>query len=465
MRLVNEKKIVLDDEKASSNQISITFGSLDPVQIYISENHEEESLEQEIDIAGDEGWILVTRRRRNKLSLRKEPSELPIREKMVKKLEKQKSIKRPKRAKVEVHYYQKPRRPVTLEEFLPNSFDIKSTQDNVEASCFNADKAETMKVPPTDKEGTTSESSPKVSPNDDEKTTTEISSMMSISPSETPIEPSSQEAHACDTKITFTENDLLFGEALHNRPLYMVGRVLEKKINRILIDEGSGVNILPIHTLKELGITTEELSESCMLIQGFNQGGQRSIGSIKLEIHMEDLRSSAWMHVIDAKTSYNILLGRPWVHENRIVSSSYYQCLKYIEGGVERKIVADDNPFTEVETHFADAKFYLKSYVVKGAKSNDVKPIMSDKVISKRIDAAVAKVNVDIKELCPILNEGNIMSSKKKLTSRLCYVPKLKKEEGQSSNLQENVLRGLTLPIRRIDAINLSSKLPERSIS
>ncbi|KAH0686458.1 hypothetical protein KY284_017011 [Solanum tuberosum] len=31
MRLVNEKKIVLDDEKASSNQISITFGSLDPV--------------------------------------------------------------------------------------------------------------------------------------------------------------------------------------------------------------------------------------------------------------------------------------------------------------------------------------------------------------------------------------------------------------------------------------------------
>ena len=53
----------------------------------------------------------------------------------------------------------------------------------------------------------------------------------------------------------------------------MVGHVLEKKINRILIDEGSGVNIFPIHTLKELGITTGELSESLLLIQGFNQGG------------------------------------------------------------------------------------------------------------------------------------------------------------------------------------------------
>ena len=158
--------------------------------------------------------------------------------------------------------------------------------------------------------------------------------MMSLSSSEKSIELSSQEAHVCDTKITFTDNDLLFGETLHSCPLYMVGHVLEKKINRILIDEGSGVNILPIHTLKELGITTGELSESRLLIQGFNQGGQRSIGSIKLEIHMGDLRSSAWMHVIDAKTSYNILLGRPWVHENRVVSSSYYQCLKYLEGGI-----------------------------------------------------------------------------------------------------------------------------------
>ena len=105
MRLVNENKIILDDEKASSNHTSITFRSLDPVQIYISEKHEEEPVDQDVDIDGDEGWILVTRRRRNKSSLRKELSEQPVREKMVKKLEKKKSIKRPKRAKVEVHHY------------------------------------------------------------------------------------------------------------------------------------------------------------------------------------------------------------------------------------------------------------------------------------------------------------------------------------------------------------------------
>ena len=138
------------------------------------------------------------------------------------------------------------------------------------ASCFNVDKEQTMKVPPTVKEGTTSESSPKVSPGEEEKETREISEMMSLSSSEKSIELSSQEAHVCDTKITFTDNDLLFGETLHNRPLYMVGHVLEKEINRILINEGFGVNILPIHTLKELGITSGELSETRLLIRGFN---------------------------------------------------------------------------------------------------------------------------------------------------------------------------------------------------
>ena len=113
-----------------------------------------------------------------------------------------------------------------------------------------------------------------------------------------------------------------------------------------------------------------------------------------------------------------------------------------------------------METHFADAKFYLRSYVDKGVKYNDVKSIKIDNIVGKRIDAAIEKVKIDTKDSCPILNEGKILSSKKKQTSRLCYIPKAKKEQDKPSNLEENALRGLTLPIRQIDAINMSSKLP-----
>ena len=61
------------------------------------------------------------------------------------------------------------------------------------------------------------------------------------------------------------------------------------------------------------------------------------------------------------------------------------------------KIVAHDNPFVKVETYFADAKFYLRSYVVKGAKYNDIKSIKSEWIISKRVGAAVEKVKIDTK--------------------------------------------------------------------
>lgn len=66
------------------------------------------------------------------------------------------------------------------------------------------------------------------------------------------------------------------------------------------------------------------------------------------------------------------------------------------------------NPFTEVEKHFANAKFYLKGYVVNKTKSNDVKSIKSDMITSKRIDRAIGKAKVDTKELCSNLNEGKI---------------------------------------------------------
>ncbi|KAH0650708.1 hypothetical protein KY284_030620 [Solanum tuberosum] len=145
----------------------------------------------------------------------------------------------------------------------------------------------------------------------------------------------------------------------------MVGFAREKRVNRILVDEGSGINILPICTLKELGISTANLTDSRLMIQGLNQGGQRSIGIVKIDLTIGELQSNVWLHVIDAKTSYNILLGRPWVHENKVIPSTYHQCLKYYENGVAKRIFADDNPFTEVEAHFADTKFYLKKYSIK----------------------------------------------------------------------------------------------------
>ncbi|KAL0329080.1 UNVERIFIED_CONTAM: hypothetical protein Sradi_4894700 [Sesamum radiatum] len=80
----------------------------------------------------------------------------------------------------------------------------------------------------------------------------------------------SSDVDDCMSTITFTDEDLLLGSKPHNRPLFVVGYVREQKVNKLLIDRGSIVNILPLRILKELGISIDELSNSRLMIQGFN---------------------------------------------------------------------------------------------------------------------------------------------------------------------------------------------------
>ncbi|KAF3641880.1 hypothetical protein FXO37_22765 [Capsicum annuum] len=192
------------------------------------------------------------------------------------------------------------------------------------------------------------------------------------------------------------------------------------------------------------------------MIQGFDQRGQRAMGFIKLGISMDDFQSNPLMHVIDAKTSYNVLLGRPWVHGNKIISSSYYQCLKYLKNSMERTIVANYKPFTEAESHFTDAKFYLKNHIIDEKRIEDVTKIKCDDLVSKKVAVTIEK----FANRKPFFtsNKESVAPMKKKAAPVLRYVPKVKKEEDHSPDPQDNVLKGLTLSIRKIDAINPSSR-------
>ena len=106
--------------------------------------------------------------------------------------------------------------------------------------------------------------------------------------------------------------------------MFVVGYAREQKINRILIDDGSAVNILPLKTMKELGIPLDELMQSRLMIQGFNQGGQKALRKVRLQLFIGDMESYPLFHVIDVKTKYNMLLGRPWIHQNGVVSSTLH---------------------------------------------------------------------------------------------------------------------------------------------
>ena len=86
------------------------------------------------------------------------------------------------------------------------------------------------------------------------------------------------------------------------------------------------------------------------------------MGKIKHKYQIGDLRSEETIYVIDANTSYNLLLGRPWIHHYSIIPSTLHQVMKYIDGdGKVRTLIAKRNPFKGVENYFADSLLYQDS--------------------------------------------------------------------------------------------------------
>jgi len=98
------------------------------------------------------------------------------------------------------------------------------------------------------------------------------------------------------------------------------------------------------------------LSATETTIYGFNVKGTLSMGKIKFRCQISDLKSEATCYVIDDDTSYNLLLGRPWIHRNSIVPSTLHQVMKYVdEWGTMRTLIAEKHPFKGVENYFTNS--------------------------------------------------------------------------------------------------------------
>jgi len=130
--------------------------------------------------------------------------------------------------------------------------------------------------------------------------------------------------------ITFTLDDMQV-KGKHDRPLYFTRYIGLSEISHIQVDPEYALSIMPHRVMKHLGIPTHRLNATQTTIYGFNANGTHSMGKIKLKCQIRDLRFEMTCYVIDADSSYNLLLGRPMIHRNSIVPSTLHQVMKYID--------------------------------------------------------------------------------------------------------------------------------------
>ena len=119
------------------------------------------------------------------------------------------------------------------------------------------------------------------------------------------------------------------------KPIEIEVMVVDKVIPNVLVDEGSGLNILQDHTMKKLGLCLA--GPSSLIINMANQSPAVPLGMIKdYRISTGGEEYVVIFHVIkmhSSKDTFLLLLGRPWLRmSNAIVDW----------GGVQPSITYDN---------------------------------------------------------------------------------------------------------------------------
>ncbi|PUZ70450.1 hypothetical protein GQ55_2G231600 [Panicum hallii var. hallii] len=115
----------------------------------------------------------------------------------------------------------------------------------------------------------------------------------------------------------------------HLKALYLKGYINGQPINKMLVDTGATVNIMPYSVLRRLGWSTGDLIKT------------NGVLSVDLTIGNKTIPTSFF--VVNSKSTYNVLLGKDWIYTNYCIPSTMHQCLIQWDGDEVEVVQADDS--------------------------------------------------------------------------------------------------------------------------
>jgi len=142
--------------------------------------------------------------------------------------------------------------------------------------------------------------------------------------------------------LYFMADELDVEGTRHNKPLYITVRCKDCIIRKVLVDNGSALNVLPKHILKEMLIDESHMKLSTMMARAYDGSPRPIIRTLEVELYVGPQMFLVTLQVMDIHPSYSMLLGRPWIHAAGAIASSLHQCLKYIMNGMLVTVKAEE---------------------------------------------------------------------------------------------------------------------------
>ncbi|XP_065860901.1 uncharacterized protein [Euphorbia lathyris] len=143
--------------------------------------------------------------------------------------------------------------------------------------------------------------------------------------------------------LTFTDDEIPMEGTGHTKALHISVKCKDHAVARVLIDNGSSLNIMPRSTLARLPVDSSYIKPSNVLVRAFDGTKREVIGDVELPIQIGPVTFNIAFQVMDITPAYSLLLGRPWIHSAGAIPSSLHQKIKFIVNGKLVEVSGEDD--------------------------------------------------------------------------------------------------------------------------
>ena len=133
--------------------------------------------------------------------------------------------------------------------------------------------------------------------------------------------------------IVFSEDDLPPKGSDHTRPFHISVGCLGHHVPFVLLDNGSGLNVCPLATAIALGYRLTDFEPSTQTVRAYDSTRREVMGTLTLELMIGPVFFQAMFQILRIPVSFNLLLGRPWIHSVGSIPSSLHLKVKFIHDG------------------------------------------------------------------------------------------------------------------------------------
>ena len=109
----------------------------------------------------------------------------------------------------------------------------------------------------------------------------------------------------------------------------------------VLIDDGSALNVCPLKTASCLGLSIKDFVPTNQHVKAYDNSRREVLGTITLDLTIEPMVKKVDFQVLNIALCFNMLLGRPWIHDIEAIPSSLYQMVRFPHEGAIVTIYRD----------------------------------------------------------------------------------------------------------------------------